>query len=118
MDATDVAQLADGIAAAALVALAGHPLGAATVSLAWPILRSRLDRQAATREVQRRVTRSITAWANRHGVRCITAAYTDHASDLPMLALAQRPVAVNPTRRLKTQALRSAMVIEDWDAAT
>lgn len=40
--------------------------------------------------------------------------YTDHHSDLELLRRATHPVAVNPTPRLRRQALSAGIPIEDW----
>jgi phosphatidylglycerophosphatase C len=41
--------------------------------------------------------------------------YSDHHADLPLLAFATEPVAVNPSRRLKRVAIRQGITIEDWN---
>jgi HAD superfamily hydrolase (TIGR01490 family) len=40
--------------------------------------------------------------------------YTDHQSDLLLLRFVHRPVAVNPTRRLRRLAAQSGIRVEDW----
>lgn len=40
--------------------------------------------------------------------------YTDHHADLPLLRYVQKPVAVNPTRRLRRVATALGMPIEEW----
>ena len=42
-------------------------------------------------------------------------AYSDHHADLPMLAQADRAVAVNPTRRLRAAARSDRLEIADWN---
>ena len=41
--------------------------------------------------------------------------YTDSHADLPMLGMADEPVAVNPTRRLAAIAAARRYRVEDWD---
>lgn len=43
-----------------------------------------------------------------------TVAYSDHHSDLPLLRWVDRPVAVNPTKRLTSEATSLAIEIQDW----
>jgi len=41
-------------------------------------------------------------------------AYSDHQSDLPLLALVGRPVAVTPTEQLRRMAMDRGWEIEEW----
>lgn len=58
--------------------------------------------------------RRLAAWLADDPRRRIVAAYSDHHTDLPMLALAERAVAVNPTPRLRQQAAASRIAVVDW----
>jgi HAD superfamily hydrolase (TIGR01490 family) len=51
--------------------------------------------------------------AERDGREVI--AYTDHHSDLALLRWSDRPVAVNPTRRLLAAAQGDGIAVERWD---
>ena len=44
-------------------------------------------------------------------------AYSDDASDLPLLAAADRPVAVDPTTALRAIATARGWTIAEWDGA-
>lgn len=56
-----------------------------------------------------------TAYAQRAGVSLSDCAfYTDSYSDLSVLAVVGRPVAVNPDVRLQAHARRCGWAIEDW----
>jgi HAD superfamily hydrolase (TIGR01490 family) len=59
----------------------------------------------------RRVQRYLAEAAAGLPVVC----YADHHADLPLLAFATDPVAVNPSRRLKRVAIRQGITIEDWN---
>lgn len=59
----------------------------------------------------RRVQRYLAEAAAGLPVVC----YSDHHADLPLLAFATAPVAVNPSRRLKRAARRQKIPIEDWN---
>jgi HAD superfamily hydrolase (TIGR01490 family) len=57
---------------------------------------------------------AVTRWLD--GARPQTA-YTDHHHDLPMLLLAEAPVAVDPTPLLAAEARARRIPIEHWGAA-
>jgi phosphoserine phosphatase len=42
--------------------------------------------------------------------------YSDHHSDIPFLSWVDRPVAVNPTRKMRGIARRMGIEIVAWDA--
>ena len=55
------------------------------------------------------------AYAAEAGVPLSACAfYTDSYSDLPVLEVVGRPVAVNPDRRLRREALRRGWPVVDW----
>jgi len=56
----------------------------------------------------------IAAWREVQGVSRIDIAYSDHHSDIPMLRLAVRGIAVNPSPRLRVMAEVEGFEIEDW----
>jgi len=59
--------------------------------------------------------RAVESWMAQHaGGAAPHAAYTDHHHDLPMLLLADRPVAVDPTPRLADEAAARKIPIERW----
>jgi HAD superfamily hydrolase (TIGR01490 family) len=58
------------------------------------------------RQVERYLARDAA------GLRVIC--YSDHHADLPLLRFATQAVAVNPSRRLKSAALRQGFPSEDW----
>jgi HAD superfamily hydrolase (TIGR01490 family) len=54
-------------------------------------------------------------YASSHGVALSDCAfYTDSYSDLPVLEVVGRPVAVNPDRRLRKEASRRGWDVVDW----
>ena len=59
--------------------------------------------------------RQARAFAQRVGTRLEDCAfYTDSYTDLPVLAVVGRPVAVNPDQRLRREALRRGWEVVDW----
>jgi len=55
------------------------------------------------------------AYASRAGVPLSACAfYTDSYSDLPVMEVVGRPVAVHPDRRLRREALRRGWPVVDW----
>jgi enoyl-CoA hydratase/carnithine racemase len=52
-------------------------------------------------------------WDLQAGAR-LHAAYTDHHHDLPMLLLAENPVAVDPTPGLAAEAAARNIPIQNW----
>jgi HAD superfamily hydrolase (TIGR01490 family) len=57
----------------------------------------------------------VVAWMAQHaGGVAPHAAYTDHHHDLPMLLLADRKVAVDPTPKLAAEAAARGIPIERW----
>lgn len=56
----------------------------------------------------------VREWSLRSELDRIDVAYSDHHSDLPLLLAATRGVAVNPTRRLKTEAEARGLDVENW----
>jgi hypothetical protein len=63
MDAEKSAKLAQGLAAAAIVALVHDPVAAAVMRAGLPTLFDWAERQAASRDLQLRVRNAVTAWA-------------------------------------------------------
>jgi phosphatidylglycerophosphatase C len=60
-------------------------------------------------------SRAVAAWMAREvGGAAPAFAYTDHHHDLPMLLLAARPVAVDPTPGLAAEAQARGIPIERW----
>lgn len=59
--------------------------------------------------------RAVQRWMAEHaGGAAPAAAYTDHHHDLPMLLLAENPVAVDPTERLAAEAAARGIPIVRW----
>lgn len=55
------------------------------------------------------------AYASQAGIPLSACAfYTDSYSDLPVMEVVGRPVAVNPDRRLRREALRRGWSVVDW----
>jgi phosphatidylglycerophosphatase C len=84
--------------------------------LAWERDRfaGRLDGVNLLHEEKRR---AVLAWMAAHAEGAAPhTGYTDHHHDLPMLLLAERPVAVDPTPQLAAQARAINIPIEDWKA--
>ena len=59
---------------------------------------------------------AVREWLADNGLTAVAAAYSDHHSDLPLLALAGSPVAVNPTPALRRLAQARGIPVEDWGA--
>lgn len=59
--------------------------------------------------------RRVEAMLAERGGR-LAAFYSDHKTDLPLIAGAKRGVAVNPSPTLKREAAARGLPIEDWDA--
>ena len=57
----------------------------------------------------------VEAYLAERGGRLV-AFYSDHKTDLPLIASAARGVAVNPTPTLRREARARGLPIEDWDA--
>lgn len=63
MDDNRVGQLAEGLAAVAIVGLVGNPVAAVALNAAVPFLRARLERHVHTRNQLSHVRNTIMAWA-------------------------------------------------------
>ncbi|MFV0452733.1 MAG: NACHT domain-containing protein [Propioniciclava sp.] len=64
MDAGDRSALVDGLATAAVAALAvANPLAGAAASVGLPLLRRGIDRHSKAAELRRRIVLTVTAWA-------------------------------------------------------
>jgi HAD superfamily hydrolase (TIGR01490 family) len=57
---------------------------------------------------------AVQLWLAANGLAAVSAAYSDHHSDLPLLEMAGRPVAVNPTSALRRLAEVRGIPVEDW----
>ncbi|MCC2095301.1 MAG: HAD-IB family hydrolase [Hyphomicrobiales bacterium] len=57
---------------------------------------------------------AVRGWLAANGLTGVAAAYSDHHSDLPLLAMADKPVAVNPTPGLRRLAQDHGIPVEDW----
>lgn len=97
------------------------PIGAAlgfdvvlATKLAWQDEKfaGRLDGPNLLHDAKRRAVEAFLA-EHAGGVR-LHAGYTDHHHDLPMLLLAQHPVAVDPTAELAAAAAARQIPIETW----
>ncbi len=60
--------------------------------------------------------RAVREWLADNGLTAVAAAYSDHHSDLPLLVMADSPVAVNPTAALRLRAQARGIPVEDWGA--
>jgi phosphatidylglycerophosphatase C len=56
----------------------------------------------------------VRAWIEREAASLVWF-YSDHHSDLSLLRAVDRPVAVNPTPKLRRAALELGIPIEDWE---
>jgi HAD superfamily hydrolase (TIGR01490 family) len=62
---------------------------------------------------------AVRAWSEKHGIDLASSyAYSDHYSDVPFLALAGHPVAVNPTVRLRMHAKKQGWPVLHVTPAT
>lgn len=59
--------------------------------------------------------RCVEAWLRAHAPNSLLTFYTDSHVDLPLLRAVQRPIAVNPTRRMRRTAGELGIAIEDWN---
>ena len=59
--------------------------------------------------------RQVRSYLAETGPELRVVCYSDHHADLPLLRFATEAVAVNPSRRLKSMALRQGFAIEDWN---
>ena len=58
--------------------------------------------------------RRVGEWLERHPLRMLTQVYTDHISDLPLLAMAREGVAVNADNRLRSVSGGLALRHVSW----
>jgi phosphatidylglycerophosphatase C len=58
--------------------------------------------------------RQVRSYLAQTGPGLRVVCYSDHHADLPLLRFVQKPVAVNPTRRLRRVATSLGMPIEEW----
>jgi HAD superfamily hydrolase (TIGR01490 family) len=56
----------------------------------------------------------ITEWLMHHDHDHVDIAYSDHHSDLPILQLAKKGIAVNPTNNLRALSKSKQLEVVDW----
>lgn len=57
----------------------------------------------------------VRDYLERHAPGAVAVCYTDHHTDLPLLQWVAEPIAVNPTARLRREAIRHGIPIQDWN---
>lgn len=57
----------------------------------------------------------VRDYLDRHAPGASAVCYSDHHADLPLLRWVAQPIAVNPTSRLRQEALRLGIPIQDWN---